>query len=407
VTVTINETLYLKTDSIYDLDENDRTCYLNSDQMKLIGVVVGGYVKISGSRTTVATCYLWPPEHLSPMSRDSIGLTQISSESAGAPPLGATVAVSKIEVQPAKEIILSSYRTHTSEFVSQLNSSSLFRLRLMYSPLTKGDYITLRLEDHSEKSYRFNFQVMNMIPSDAAAVCVDENTAFRVLPKGNVEIAERIGRRSFFLERLYHLTTNGRRWVDAIGLGVELGFDVGEVKDILSYLHKEKLVEVDPAYFAFIDTEYPTLWKISISHKGKKNVESAKLNTSNGTKPVPKQVYNIGLTSMEFDMITRNQSFSNITGSSIINDSNVENTIIKIKEKYGEELFKNLNILKKVIEEVDDPAASAILDKFTGELVKPKPERSTLSKMLEGMQQLLPVISTITTVFTQIRSLLP
>jgi hypothetical protein len=59
MTATVNEILYLDGEDIYDLDDNDRICYIHFDQMKLIDVDVGDYVKITGRRSTIASCSPW------------------------------------------------------------------------------------------------------------------------------------------------------------------------------------------------------------------------------------------------------------------------------------------------------------------------------------------------------------
>jgi hypothetical protein len=325
------------------------------------------------------------------------------------PPLGGMVSVSRVEVQPAKEIKLSSYSTLSDENVLQLNSSNPFRWALKFSALTRGNYVTLELSgDSKTPGLKLHFQVMQIYPPDANAVYITKDTVFTVLSTSDLDIQERSGQRFVFLKKLYQLKSiGGREWEDALNIGVELGFDFRVVKEIIDYLGAEKLIRMAPVYFAYIDSVYPTFLDISITHKGKKEVELAERRPGKATEHFPKQIFKIAVSHMEIDRSVRTQSFNNITNSSVINDSIVENTFIKIKETYGEDLFRDLNTLKETVEESNDPAAGVIFDKFAEELAKPKPDNSTLNKLLDGMERLLPLVSTTMAVFSHIKTLLP
>jgi hypothetical protein len=93
--------------------------------------------------------------------------------------------------------------------------------------------------------------------------------------------------------------------------------------------------------------------------------------------------------------MTNGDSFQNITNATIINKAIVQNAFNKVQEEYGEETKKALEQVSQFIENSDNPAAAALFNSFNQELSKPQHEKSTLKGIWDGIEKLLPTITTI------------
>jgi hypothetical protein len=88
-------------------------------------------------------------------------------------------------------------------------------------------------------------------------------------------------------------------------------------------------------------------------------------------------------------------TFENISNSTIINKSLVENSYNKISEQYGQQTGEALLKIAEFIHSSNDPAAGTLFDKFNEELRKPTPDKSLLKRIWSGIERVLPYISTI------------
>ena len=89
-------------------------------------------------------------------------------------------------------------------------------------------------------------------------------------------------------------------------------------------------------------------------------------------------------------------SFQNIgADATIINKAIVQNAFNKVESQYGNETKKALEQVSQFIEKSQNPAAVALFNSFNQELSKPQHEKSTLKGIWEGIEKVLPTITTI------------
>jgi hypothetical protein len=93
--------------------------------------------------------------------------------------------------------------------------------------------------------------------------------------------------------------------------------------------------------------------------------------------------------------IVMGDRFENISGSTIINKSLVQNSLNKVKEQYDEETSKALQEVAQFIHNSKNRSAGALFNEFNQELSKPEPDKSALGNLWSSIQNVLPQIVTI------------
>jgi len=129
---------------------------LDSQTRKALGLVSGDYIKIRGTKTTVAI--YWPAKR----NDENLGIIRMDGflrANAGVR-LGETVYVSKTTLPDATRVILTTRRRRfTRDFIELLKS------HLLNKPLTKGDLVNMSLGGTD-----FQFRVASILPSKSARV---------------------------------------------------------------------------------------------------------------------------------------------------------------------------------------------------------------------------------------------
>jgi hypothetical protein len=173
--------------------------------------------------------------------------------------------------------------------------------------------------------------------------------------------------------------------VNMYEIGEKLSFDEMIVRSIVEYLEGEGLAK-SRAYGGFISG------KIAITHKGIREIEDANNMPSKPTKNFPSNIiYVMG------DYVggrkIMGDSFENITDSTIINKSSLQNAFNKIKNEIDQETANTLLKIAKEVEKANDPAASGLFGSFTEELSKPNPSKERLNSFWTGLERLLPTVA--------------
>jgi hypothetical protein len=89
--------------------------------------------------------------------------------------------------------------------------------------------------------------------------------------------------------------------------------------------------------------------------------------------------------------------FDKVIDSTIINKSLVENAFNKVKAEHGDDVSNALAQVADFIQKSKEPtvpAAAALLDGFNQELTKTTPDKSRLKSIWDGIEKVLPSIST-------------
>ncbi len=97
--------------------------------------------------------------------------------------------------------------------------------------------------------------------------------------------------------------------------------------------------------------------------------------------------------------------FKNIKNAKIINKAIVIDSFNKVKKEQNEEVAGALLHIGEFIEKSGNVSAGILFDKFNEELNKPKPEKSTLRKIWDGIEKTLPTINTLTDVIIKLSPL--
>ena len=87
-------------------------------------------------------------------------------------------------------------------------------------------------------------------------------------------------------------------------------------------------------------------------------------------------------------------NFSQISNSTIINRSNLENAFNKIKENHGEATAQALKLMEKIIGASGNKEAVEVLNEFNSEASKPEPKKTVLKSFWSSLCSILPAIST-------------
>jgi hypothetical protein len=88
-------------------------------------------------------------------------------------------------------------------------------------------------------------------------------------------------------------------------------------------------------------------------------------------------------------------TFSNITNSTIVNRSFVENAFNKAKSEVGEDTAAMLLKVAEVVAQSGNKEAGELLDQFNEELSKPQPRKSLLKRSWDGLVAALPTVTAI------------
>jgi hypothetical protein len=211
----------------------------------------------------------------------------------------------------------------------------------------------------------------------------------------NINIEDREKKRFIFLNMLYKVVNGTANFpVNMFALGVYLGLDNNYVMDIVRYLEGEGLV-ASKAFGGFI------AGKVAITHKGIREVEDAYNKPSKPTSNFPPNIiYVIGDIVQGRKVVGDN--FENITNSTIINKSLVQNALNKVKNENDEETEDALMKVANEIVKSKDPTAGVLFDRFTEELNKPQPDKERLKSYWRGIENALPTIRSISEVESKI-----
>jgi antitoxin YefM len=95
-------------------------------------------------------------------------------------------------------------------------------------------------------------------------------------------------------------------------------------------------------------------------------------------------------------------TYENITNSTIINRSSLENAFNQIKEQVDEETANALIQVAEIVGQSNNPAAGVLLTSFTDEVKSKEPDKSKLSQYWNGLVTLLPSVATLSTACAKI-----
>jgi archaellum component FlaC len=91
--------------------------------------------------------------------------------------------------------------------------------------------------------------------------------------------------------------------------------------------------------------------------------------------------------------ITMGNKIGNVTGSTVVVDSNVSNSFNTIASKYDEETAQAFNLLAEEVRKSKNAAASTLLTGLTEEAQKEKPEKGKLKQFWDGLVAMLPGVT--------------
>ncbi|MEB3123247.1 MAG: hypothetical protein VKL41_18740 [Snowella sp.] len=94
--------------------------------------------------------------------------------------------------------------------------------------------------------------------------------------------------------------------------------------------------------------------------------------------------------------------YENITNSTIINRSSLENAFNQIKEQVDEETANALIQVAEIVGQSNNPAAGVLLTSFTDEVKSKEPDKSKLSQYWNGLVTVLPSVATLSTACAKI-----
>jgi hypothetical protein len=105
-------------------------------------------------------------------------------------------------------------------------------------------------------------------------------------------------------------------------------------------------------------------------------------------------------------MSTGGDTFSNITGATIINRSQVQGAVSILQQQDNAQSAEALKLLADYVEKSGNSEAAEHLDDFTEELQKPEPRKSKLRSAWDSLQKALPAVSQIVGIAGGIAALL-
>ena len=136
----------------------------------------------------------------------------------------------------------------------------------------------------------------------------------------------------------------------------------------------------------------PGIYSVRLTTKGKIAIEKPNSIQS------PTEFFNFKLI-LETVM---GDKYENITNSTIINRSSLENAFNQIKEQVDEETANALIQVAEIVGQSDNPAAGVLLTSFTEEVKSKEPDKSKLSQYWNGLVTLLPSVATLSTACAKI-----
>lgn len=122
-----------------------------------------------------------------------------------------------------------------------------------------------------------------------------------------------------------------------------------------------------------------------ITHQGKKEVEAAIENPNRRTEHFSEQAIQVVIRE-----VVMGDKFEQISNSTIVNRSLVQNAFNRTKEEVDEETADALLEVAQFVEESQDVAAGALMNQFTGELKEQQPDKSKLKQFWDGLIAVLP-----------------
>jgi len=114
------------------------------------------------------------------------------------------------------------------------------------------------------------------------------------------------------------------------------------------------------------------------------------------------QYYNLTINT---GAIVMGDVFQNISGSTIVTKSKVENSFNRIKQEHSEDVAVALIRLAEVVSDSGNTDAGELLDAFNDELAKEEPKQSLLRSYWDGLTTALPTISTMADVVQKLNGL--
>lgn len=94
--------------------------------------------------------------------------------------------------------------------------------------------------------------------------------------------------------------------------------------------------------------------------------------------------------------------FEQISNSTIINRSSVENAFNQTKERVNEETADALVEIAEVVEKSNNIAAGSLLNNFMDEVKSKEPDKSKLRQYWDALVSVLPSIATLATACSKI-----
>jgi hypothetical protein len=140
----------------------------------------------------------------------------------------------------------------------------------------------------------------------------------------------------------------------------------------------------------FLSGPPPSIDSVRLTTKGKIAIEDPNSIQS------PTEPFNLKLETIMGD------KYENITNSTIINRSSLENAFNQIKEQVDEETANALIQVAEIVGQSNNPAAGVLLTSFTDEVKSKEPDKSKLSQYWNGLVTLLPSVATLSTACAKI-----
>ena len=82
--------------------------------------------------------------------------------------------------------------------------------------------------------------------------------------------------------------------------------------------------------------------------------------------------------------------FSNVSGSTIVNRSTLEDSFNSVTPTHGQDMAEALRDVAQLVEDAHDPNIADLFNAFTEELRRPQPRKSTLKTLWDGLMEALP-----------------
>ena len=96
----------------------------------------------------------------------------------------------------------------------------------------------------------------------------------------------------------------------------------------------------------------------------------------------------------EIGEVIMGDKFENITNSTIVNRSKVENSFNSVRDKFDEETANAIVQIAEIVDSSDNQEAGELFDAFNDEINKPEPKKSLLKSFWSGLTATLPILAT-------------